>query len=307
MRTSRVVLIIIVALIVVSLIWFFRPVLPSDLKGDLYGSSYLAGMVKIKYLWDSPFISIISSVPGMGESLQRMPFFLRPLLPPTVELYMLTNSAGGGWGVAVDLGWRSRLFKLLHGFIMEQIQYRGFGAIEGENIIRTPDGFRILLYQDAGTLFVAEGEDMIGKIHGLAHAQSHMGSVGTSGGVTAKVKEKRDIAYISFSNHDMEISMAIEELERSIGFLLFPSAGSIKDGTIAVRYASGKNVVAEIYIVAREGGDIEGIEGDISYLLDLLDRFLSTSNFKTDRTINRENNSIIAQVMMHLSGGGSEK
>lgn len=313
MRIIRCGLIVLAVLIVVFLLWFFRPLPPSGLKGNLHAHAYLTGIVKVRHLWDvrgdKSVTSIISSIPTLRidspVSLRPVPFILKPLLPQTIEVYLLKGEEKGGWAIAADLGWRSRLFKLIHGFIMGQIQYRGLGAIEGENIIRTPGGLRILVHQDEGTIFVAEGDNIIEKILGAVHVRNYKGSVGALEGFAAEGREKRDIAYISFSNHNREVSKAIEELEGNIGFLLLPSADSIRDGTIRVRFAGGNSPVAEISIVAREGGDMEGIEGDISYLLDLLDRFLSTGNFKTDRTINRENNSIIAQVMIHQSGGGS--
>lgn len=306
MRIFRYGLIILAALVAVVLLWFFKPMPPSDLKGGLYGHAYLAGMVKIRHLWDRPFTSIISSIPGGKASLPPIPFFLRPILPQAVELYILSNKEGGGRALAIDLGWRSRLFRVMHGFIIRQIQYRGVGAIEGKYVIRTPAGLKLLVYQDAGTLFVAEGEGLISKILKPSSDRGPELNIPPLKGLAPQVDVEKDIAYIAFSNSDMEFTKVIEDVEKEKGFLILPSVSSIKGGSAELRYASGNTLVAEISLVAREGGDIEGIEGDIGYLLDLLDRFLSTRNLKTELTINKENSNIMAHVMIHPANGGAQ-
>ena len=58
-----------------------------------------------------------------------------------------------------------------------------------------------------------------------------------------------------------------------------------------------------IALVGREDGDFEGLEGDITYMVTLLERFLYAQNMKTDVTINREENKITAQIMIHPEGG----
>jgi len=192
--------------------------------------------------------------------------------------------------MAVDLGWRSRLFKALHGFIMRQIQYRGFGAVEGENTIRTPSGRKFLLYQDAGTLFVAEGETL---------SQKPPESIADKGlGLPPAVSPEEIIVSLSFSNKEMAFEKVIKGLEEEIGFLLLPSAASLKEGTLKIRYAGDNSLAAEIDLNVREGGDMEGAEGDVDYLLDLMDRLLSTHDFKTERTIRRENNKIMTQLIL---------
>ncbi len=291
MKTLRYAFIILAAFIIVILLWFFKPLPPSDLKGSLANHAYLTGMVNVRHLWDRPFAAIGSAIPPKAASLPSIPSFLRPILPPNVELYLFNSREGGGWAMTVDLGWRSKLLRMMHGLIMEQIQYRGFGAIEGENTIRTPSGHKFLIVQDAGTLFVAEGENFSREI--LKPASDR------SAGLTPQVDAGENIAYISFSNREGEFAKVIEDEEKEIGFLILPSAGSLSDGIIKVRETAGDTLVAEISFGVREGGDMEGVEGDISYLTDLLDRFLSTRNFKTDKTINKENGKIIAQVMIH--------
>ena len=197
--------------------------------------------------------------------------------------------------MAVDLGWRSRLFKALHGVIMRQIQYRGFGAVEGENTVRTPSGQKFLVYQDAGTLFVAAGESLSQKIPG---------SAGDSGaGLPPELSPDKDILFLSFSNNEMAFEKAVKDLEEEIGFLLLPSAGSLTDGRLMLKYAGDNSLAAELILGVRDGGDMEGVEGDAGYLLDLLDRALSTYDLKTGRTIRREGNKIMAQMIVHLNGG----
>ena len=290
MRASRYILIILAAFVVVLLLWFFRPIPPSGLKGGLYSQAYLAGMVQVRHLWDRPLIAILSSFPETAATIPAIPFFLRPLFPPVVELYLFSSQEGGGWAMAVDLGWRSRLFKALHGLIMRQIQYRGFGAVEGENTIRTPSGRKFLLYQDAGTLFVAEGETL---------SQKPPESIADRGlGLPPAVSPEEIIVSLSFSNKEMAFEKVIKGLEEEIGFLLLPSAASLKEGTLKIRYAGDNSLAAEIDLNVREGGDMEGAEGDVDYLLDLMDRFLSTHDFKTERTIRRENNKIMTQLIL---------
>lgn len=290
MRAFRYILIILAAFVVVLLLWFFRPIPPSGLKGGLYSQAYLAGRVQVHHLWDKPLIAMLSSFPETAATLPAVPRFLRPLFPPAAELYLFSSKEGGGWAMAVDLGWRSRLFKTLHGFIMRQIQYRGFGAVEGGDTIRTPSGRKFLFYQDAGTLFVAEGETL---------RQKPPESIADSGlGVPPAVSPEEDILFLSFSNKEMAFEKVIKGLEEEIGFLLLPSAASLKDGTLKIRYAGDNSLVAEIDLTVREGGDMEGAEGDVDYLLDLMDRFLSTHDFKTERTIRRENNKIMTQLIL---------
>ena len=96
----------------------------------------------------------------------------------------------------------------------------------------------------------------------------------------------------------MAFEKVIKGLEEEIGFLLLPSAASLKEGTLKIRYAGDNSLAAEIDLNVREGGDMEGAEGDVDYLLDLMDRFLSTHDFKTERTIRRENNKIMTQLIL---------
>ena len=295
MRASRYILIVLAVFAVVLLLWFFRPLPPSGLKGGLYSHAYLAGMVQVHHLWDRPLIAILSSFPETAATLPSVPLFLRPLFPPKAELYLFSSKEGGGWVMAVDLGWRSRLFKALHGFVMGQIQYRGFGAVEGENTIRTPSGRKFVVYQDAGTLFVAEGEALSQKIPG---------SIADSGaGLPPELSPEKNILSLSFSNKEMAFEKVVKDMEEEIGFLLLPSAGSLMDGTFMVRYAGDNSLAAEIVLGVREGGDMEGVEGDVGYLVDLLDRALSTHDLKTERTIRREGNKIMAKMIVHLNGG----
>lgn len=303
MRTLRYGLTVIVILVVVVLLWIFWPLPPSGLKEGLYGQSYLAGKIKVRHLWDRSIASILSSTPGGKTVLPDVPFFLRPLLPPTAELYVLDSKEGGGWAVATDLGWRSRLFRMAQGLIMDQVQYKGIGAIEGEYMIKTPTGVRLLVYQDGGTLFIAEGEMPIRRILGRELGSSPGLRISPLKGLSPQANEGKDIAYITFSNYDMEVARIVEEVEKEIGFLLLPSISSMKSGAVKLRYASGDTFVGEIFFNIREGGDVEGIEGDISYLIDLLDRFLSAQNFKVDKRIKREDGHIMAQVMIHPGGG----
>ena len=290
MRASRYILIILAAFVVVLLLWFFRPIPPSGLKEGLYSQAYLAGMVQVHHLWDRPLIAILSSFPETAAALPSVPLLLRPLFPPVAELYLFSSKEGGGWVMVVDLGWRSRLFKALHGVIMRQIQYRGFGAVEGENTIRTPSGRKFLLYQDAGTLFVAEGETL---------SQKPPESIADKGlGLPPAVSPEEIIVSLSFSNKEMAFEKVIKGLEEEIGFLLLPSAASLKEGTLKIRYAGDNSLAVEIDLNVREGGDMEGAEGDVDYLLDLMDRFLSTHDFKTERTIRRENNKIMTQLIL---------
>jgi hypothetical protein len=295
MRASRYILIVLVAFVAVLLLWFFRPLPPSGLKGGLYSHAYLAGMVQVHHLWDRPLMAILSSFPETAGPLPSIPFFLRPLFPPVAELYLFSSKEGGGWVMAVDLGWRSRLFKALHGFIMRQIQYRGFGAVEGENTIRTPSGRKFLVYQDAGTLFVAEGEVLSQKIPGAV--------MDSGAGLPPELSPEKNILSLSLSNKEMAFEKVVKDLEEDIGFLLLPSADSLMDGTFMVRYAGDNSLAAEIVLGVREGGDMEGVEGDVGYLLDLLDRFLSTHDLKTGRTIRKEGSKIMAQLTLHPNGG----
>lgn len=296
MRVFRYVLIVLVAFAVTLLLWFFRPMSPSGLKGGLYSQAYLVGEIQVCRLWDKPLTTLLSSFPEAATSLSSVPFFLRPLFPPKAELYLFSSQEGDNrWVMAVDLGWRSRLFKTLHGFVMGQIQYRGFGALEGENTIRTPSGRKFSVYQDAGTIFVATGVGLSQKVPGsVAEGET---------GLSLVSSPDKNILTLLFSNREMAFEKAIKDLEEEIGFLILPSAGSLTDGTLMVRYAGDNSLAAEIILGVREGGDIEGVEGDVGYLLDLLDRVLSTRNLKTERTIRNEGNKIMARMIMHLNGG----
>ncbi len=295
MRVFRYILIVLAAFVAVLFLWFFRPLPPSGLKGGLYSQAYLAGEIQICRLWDKPLMAILSSFPETTGSLSSIPFFLRPLFPPKAELYLFDSQEGAGWAAALDLGWRSRLFKALHGFVMGQIQYRGFGAVEGENTIRTPSGRKFVVYQDAGTLFVAEGESLSQKI---------IESVADSGaGLPPELSPEKNILSFSFSNKEMAFEKMVKDMEEEIGFLLLPSADSLTNGTFMVRYAGDNSLAAEIVLGVREGGDLDGVEGDVGYLVDLLDRALSTREIKTERTIRREENKIMAQMIVHLNGG----
>lgn len=311
MRYIKYGLIILGVLILLVLIWFFKPEASSSLKGNLYEDSYLAGTVKTGYLWKSPFTTIISSIPGGAASVPHIPFFLKPLIPPTAEFYVLKNKEGGGWAAAIDLGWRSKLFRKIHDLIMEQMQYRGFGAIEKKNILRTPAGLKILVYQDNGTLFIGEGESVIkgilypvhGPVHGPVHEKDTGINVTSSQGLMSQISDSKDIAYMLFLNNGMEVSDMVKGLERDKGFLVFSSVNSLRGGSVKIRRPGSDTVVAELSLMIQDNGDISGVDNDLAYLLDLFDRLLSTNNLKVDKTINKEKETLTVQVMIHPVGG----
>lgn len=303
MRYIKYGLIIIAVLILLVLILFFRPEPASMLKSNLYEHSYIAGTVKTRYLWERPVTTIISSIPGGKSSIPGVPFFLKPFIPPTAELYVLKNAEGGGWAAAIDLGWRSRLFRKIHGIIMNQMQYRGFGAIEGTSILRTPAGIRIVVYQDKGTLFIGEGERVVKSIMYPVQGQGANINVKSSDGLISQISDKRDMAYLLFINNDKEFSGVIEGMEQEKGFQVLPSVNSLRGGTIKIRRPSGSTLIAELSLLINDNGDIAAVENDLSYLTDLIDRIISTNNLKVDKTINKENGNITAQVMIHPVGG----
>ena len=92
-------------------------------------------------------------------------------------------------------------------------------------------------------------------------------------------------------------------LEGKAGFMLMPSAGSMIKGSVDVRQAGKDTISGMITLVSRDDGDVEGLEGDITYIITLLERFLYAQNMKTDITINREESKITAQIMIHPEGG----
>lgn len=308
MRYIKYGLITIAVIILVVLIWFLIPEPPSSLKGNLYGDSYIAGTIRVSSLWKRPFNAILSSITNNRSSVPEIPFLLRPFIPPTAELYVLKNKEeeGGGWTAAIDLGWRSKFFRRIHSIIMEQMQYRGVGAIEGKYIIRTPAGSGILVYQDKGTLFIGKGDSLIKKILTPLQGKVINQNLKSSEGLMSQISDGKDIAYILFLNNGMEFSKVVEGIERENDFSLLPSVNSLRGGTVKIRHPGSDTVVAELSLMIQDNGDISGVENDLGYLLDLFDRLLSTSNLKIDRTINKENGNITAQVMIHQVGGPKE-
>src|SRR3989304_4292259 len=119
----RTVPVVILLVIVAVVLWLLIPLHPSARKDILHGKAYITGMVRIKPIFDKPFI------------------------PPVIKFYLQGGREGEGWAVVADLGWRSRLFRMLHGIIIGQMQYRGMGAIEDEHVFRTPSGTKLLFYQ----------------------------------------------------------------------------------------------------------------------------------------------------------------
>src|SRR3989304_2806236 len=111
MRASRYILIALAAFVVVLLLWFFRPLPPSGLKGGLYSQAYLAGEIQVCHLWDKPLTAILSSFPETASSLSSIPFFLRPLFPTKAELYLFDSQEGAGWAAALGLWGGSRGFR----------------------------------------------------------------------------------------------------------------------------------------------------------------------------------------------------
>jgi len=218
-----------------------------------------------------------------------------------VELYALRGKGDGGWAVAADLGWRSRLFRIVRGLVMNRIQYKGIGVVEGEYTIRTPSGVRLIFYQDGGTLFIAEGEMAIRALLGREQKSGPGESISRISFPLSM--EDDDIAYISFSNYDMEVTRVVEEMEKEVGFLLLPSIRGIKGGTVKLRHGSGETLVGEIFFNVKEEGNIGEIEGDISYLIEVLDRFLNSQNLEIEKTINSADGSVTAQIMIHPAGG----
>ena len=81
-----------------------------------------------------------------------------------------------------------------------------------------------------------------------------------------------------------------------------PSAGSLIKGSIDLRQTGSDTIAGTILLTVREDGDFKGLESDVTYIVDLLDRFLSVQNMKTDSTINREANNLTIQIMIHPDG-----
>ncbi len=299
----RIAALIILIVAVIALVWLFIPLHKSTRKNILYGRAYITGAVRIMPLLDKPFSSIVSTIPGSPAAAIDIPFFARPLIPPVIEFYLQGSRDGSGWAIVADLGWRSKLFRMLHGVIMGQMQYRGVGAIEGDHVLRTPSGNRILFYQDGRTLFFAEGEQIIDKIIGtdaLTGTDSDRADLQISADET---EDSRFITSVSFSNIDGDVTKAIEVLEGKAGLMLLPSAESMINGSVDLRQTGTDTVSGMITLVSREGGDVEGLEGDVTYIISLLERFLYAQEMKTDITINREQNKITAQIMIHPEGG----
>jgi len=300
LRTAALVILIIIASL---LLWLLIPLHPSERKDSLYGQAYITGVVRTKPLLDKPFSSLISVLPGNPAAADNVPFFLRPLIPPVMEFYLQGGKQGNGWAIVADLGWRSKLFRMFHGVIIGQMQYRGMGAIEDEYVLRAPSGKRILFYQDGQTLFFAEGENIIEKIIGPETIAGYNRDRTDLQKSAPDAGDDRVISSISFSNIDGDVTKAIEMLEGKAGFMLMPSAGSMIKGSFDIRQSGSDTVSGMIALVGREDGDFEGLEGDITYMVTLLERFLYAQNMKTDVTINREESKITAQIMIHPEGG----
>lgn len=301
--TPGVIALAILIIIVAVVLWLLIPLHPSARKNNLHGQAYMAGMIRMNVLWDRPFSSIIAALPGNTVAVGNIPFFLRPLVPPTVEFYLQDSKSGGGWAIAADLGWRSKIFRMLHNVIIGQMQYRGVGAIEDDYNLRTPAGTRLLFYQDGGTLFVAEGENIIERILVPDSITGHNVDRADLQNSILETQDKRVMTNISFSNIDGDVTKGIEMMEGKAGFMLFPSAGSLIKGSMNIRQTGRDTIAGAITLVVREDGDIEGVEGDAAYLTDLIDRFLSAQDMKSDRTINREDSKITIQIMIHPDGG----
>ena len=299
----RIVALVILIIIVSVLLWLLIPLHPSARKNSLYERAYITGAVRIKPLLDKPFSSIVSAIPGNPAAAGNVPAFLRPLLPPVLEFCLQGSKEGNGWAIAADLGWRSKLFRMFHGVIIGQMQYRGMGAIENEYVLRAPSGKRILFYQDGQTLFIAEGENIIEKIIGPDTITGHNTDRTDLQKSAPETGDDRIISSISFSNIDGDVTKGIEMLEGKAGFLLMPSAGSMIKGSFDLRQTGSDTISGIISLVGREDGDFEGLEGDITYMVTLLERFLYAQNMKTDVTINREESKITAQIMIHPEGG----
>lgn len=278
------------------------PLHPSARKDVLRDSAYISGMVRLRPLMDKPFSSIMSVLPGSSARVGNIPFFMRPVVPPAAKFYLQGGKEGEGWAVVADLGWRSRLFSMLHGIIIGQMQYRGMGAIEGGNILRTPSGTRVLFYQDGRTLFVAEGEKIIEKITG----PDSIAGTGTEGadiqGSAMGSGDRKVITSISFSNIDGDITRGVEMLEDRAGFILLPSAASLIKGRLEIRKTGSDTIAGTIELICREDGDIAGLEGDVTYIIALLDRLLSTQNMKTDSSVKTEGNNLTVNIMIHPEG-----
>lgn len=299
----RTIALVILIIIVSVLLWLLIPLHPSARKNTLYGRAYVTGLVRIRPLLDKPFSSIVSSLPGNPAAAGNVPFFLRPLIPPVMEFYLQGSKEGNGWAIVADLGWRSKLFRMLHGVIIGQMQYRGMGAIENEYTLRAPSGKRLLFYQDGQTLFVAEGENIIEKIIGPETITGHATDRADLQESALKTGDDRFICSVSFSNIDGDVTKAIEILEGKAGFMMMPSAGSMIKGSFDLRQTGSDTISGMIALVGREDGDFEGLEGDITYMVTLLERFLYAQHMKTDVTINREESNITAQIMIHPEGG----
>src|SRR3989304_4625225 len=246
LRIAALVILIIIASV---LLWLLIPPHPSARKNTLYGRAYITGVVRVKPLLEKPFSSIVSAVPGNPVAAGNVPFFVRPLIPPVMEFYLQGSKEGDGWAIVADLGWRSKLFRMLHGVIIGQMQYRGMGAIEGEYVLRTPSGAKILFYQDGGTLFFAEGENIIEKIIGPDTITDHNTDRADLQKSAPETGDDKVITSVSFSNIDGDVTKAIEMIEGRAGFMLMPSAGSMIKGSVDLRQAGSDAIGRRLRLV----------------------------------------------------------
>ncbi|MEK6538971.1 MAG: hypothetical protein AABZ46_07600, partial [Nitrospirota bacterium] len=97
--TPGVIALAILIIIAVVVLWLLIPLHPSARKNNLHRQAYMTGMIRMNVLWDRPFSSIIAALPGNTVAVDNIPFFLRPLVPPTVEFYIQDSKAGGGWAI----------------------------------------------------------------------------------------------------------------------------------------------------------------------------------------------------------------
>ena len=240
--------------------------------------AYLAVVIRTSALTGPPGSTILT---GLGSAVPRIPGRLAFLLPPAFSVFLHSQGTmvGEGWTLATDLGWRSRLYALGSGFFKDRLE---------------PN---VSLIQDHGTLFVTRNRLLL---QDLALRRAGRNSGAPAPGVSVALNNPPDtLITVDLSNANRELIPWVERFQAGARFLLFPSIAEVESLHAVVQWKEGSPMHGAMTILAKHTRATEQVRADVEYLMDLLDRVMSTGDVGMEKTVQATPGRIEAAVTLH--------
>ncbi len=270
-------------LVLGSGVWLFWPQPPSPHREAVAQDAYLAVVIRTSALTGPPGSMIL---PGLGSAVPRIPGWLAFLLPRTFFVFLHSRDAavGEGWTLVTDLGWRSNLYAMGAGLLHERL------------------GADLVLIQDHGTLFVTRNRLLVqdlmlrppGRDPGTRARARPWGMA-----FTLPPDAPDTLIAVDLSQAHRELTPWVERLQARTQFAIFPSIGEVEFLHAVVQWKEGSPMHGELTILTRTAQAATMVQADVEYLLDLLDRVMSTADVGMDKEIRTTPGQVELAVTLH--------